>query len=100
MINYAAVNQDYNLDIQAYERLLDKVEQEIHLSPDRVRHTMNGFVIAIGCSIQALTEKALQISDSVGTVEVDMNGTSCKVSNFITKCICLYCLQGHSANCF
>jgi len=76
---YAAVNQDSSLDIRAYERLLDKVEQEIHQSPNRVRHTMNGFVIAIGCSIGELTEKALQISERVGTVEVEMNGTSCKV---------------------
>jgi 3-methyladenine DNA glycosylase AlkD len=87
---YAAVNQDYNLDIRAYERLLEKVEQEIHRSPNRVRHTMNGFIIAIGSSIRELTEKALQISESVGTVEVDMNGTSCKVpsaAEYIRKVI-------------
>jgi hypothetical protein len=40
---------------------------------------MNGFVIAIGSYIKSLTRKAKEVGEQVGVVEVDMNGTACKV---------------------
>ena len=76
---FAAVNQDKDLDINAYSRLLDKISLEIHNSPNRVRHTMNGFVIAIGTYVMELTDMALQTASKIGNVSVDMNGTACKV---------------------
>ena len=76
---FAGVNKDEDLDIDRYSQLLDSVEKEIHQAPNRVRYTMNGFVIAIGTYITALTEKAQTIGERIGSVEVDMNGTACKV---------------------
>jgi 3-methyladenine DNA glycosylase AlkD len=77
--SYAAVRPDEALDIERYSALLDQVAREIHQAPNRVRHTMNSFVIAIGTYITALTDKALRIGGEIGTVTVDMNGTACKV---------------------
>ncbi|MBK3516350.1 DNA alkylation repair protein [Carboxylicivirga marina] len=88
--NYAAVNADDVLNINKYSKLLDFVENNIHLSPNRVRYTMNGFVIAVGTYIESLTSKSQQIAQNIGKVKVDVGGTACKVplaSDYITKVI-------------
>ena len=77
--NFASVKSDDELDIVAYRNLLDKVATEIHKAPNRVRYTMNGFVIAVGAYIKELTQKAEEIATLIGKVEVEMGGTSCKV---------------------
>ncbi len=88
--NFAALNEDKNLDIKAYSKLLDKVGKEIHKAQNRVRYTMNGFVIAVGSYIPELTKKAQEIADKIGKVEVQMGGTACKVplaTTYIQKVI-------------
>jgi len=70
--------------------LLDRVEREIGKAQNRVKYTMNGFVIAIGTYVKELTEKALTISDKIGKVDVIMAGTSCKVplaKEYINKAV-------------
>lgn len=76
---YAGVNADEDLDIAAYANLLDRVKREIHQAQNRVRYTMNGFVIAIGSYIESLTEKAKEVATDIGKVNVEMGGTACKV---------------------
>jgi len=88
--SYAAVNDDTVLDIEAYRNLLDKVANEIHTSENRVKYTMNGFVIAIGNYVKALTQKAQEVAAKIGKVEVEMGGTACKVplaSAYIQKTV-------------
>jgi len=87
---YAAVNRDEELDINAYRQLLDKVALEIHHSQNGVRLAMNAFVIAIGTYIKDLTDKANTVAVKIGKVNVDMNGTACKVpmaTEYIHKAI-------------
>ena len=87
---YAAVNEDDKLDIDVYIELLDKVKKEIHGVQNRVRYTMNGFVIAVGTYIEALTEKAKEIAKEIGKVSVDVGGSACKVplaNDYIDKAI-------------
>ena len=87
---YAGVNEDENLDIDAYENLLNTVEKEIHNAQNRVRYTMNGFVIAIGTYIKDLTKKATKTAEKIGVIYVDMEGTACKVplaTTYIQKVI-------------
>ena len=79
LANYSAVNQDEDLDIDRYRKLLKKAEQEIHSAQNRVKYTMNGFVIAIGSHIKELTSEAAKVSEMIGKISVDMNGTACKV---------------------
>jgi len=49
------------------------------LCPNRVRYTMNGFVIAAASYVTALTADAVNTIKTIGEVEVDMGGTACKV---------------------
>jgi len=79
LANYASVNDDQDLPIDQYEQLLDRVTQEIDGAQNRVRYTMNGFVIAIGTYIEGLTQKAIETAKQIGAVQVDVGGTSCKV---------------------
>jgi len=70
---------DDELDVAALEKLLARVEREIHEAPNRVKYTMNGFVVAVGCFVKPLHEKAAAAAKRIGAVTVDMNGTACKV---------------------
>lgn len=90
LASYASVRKDEELDIKAYNDLLDKVGNEIHNAPNRVRYVMNGFVIAIGSYIAELTSKSQEIAAKIGKVSVEMNGTACKVplaTDYIQKVI-------------
>ena len=87
---FSGVNQDEDLDLELYKKLLDRVEKEIHPAQNRVKYAMNGFVISIGSYIKDLTAKATEVAERVGIVEVDMNGTACKVpyaKDYIQKVI-------------
>lgn len=75
--NYASINDSLDLDV--YASLLEEVEHHIQKAQNRVKYTMNGFVIAVGCYIPELTEKAKQIALKIGKVNVLMGDTSCKV---------------------
>lgn len=76
---YAGQHEDKDLDIKKYSELLDHVASNIHSSPNRVRHTMNAFVIAIAGYIKEFTDQASAIAVKIGKVSVDMKGTACKV---------------------
>lgn len=87
---YSAVNPDEHLNIETYKKLLDQVAKEIHKARNRVKYTMNGFVISVGTYIKDLTEKATEVANKIGAVEVEMNGTACKVpfaKDYIQKVI-------------
>lgn len=74
-----ALQDDADLDLGELKRLLSRVEKTIHKQPNRVRYTMNGFVIAVGSYVAALTGAALETAAKMGAVTVDMGGTACKV---------------------
>lgn len=75
--NYASITDSLDLDI--YGSLLEEVEKNIHNAKNRVRYTMNGFVIAVGSYIPELSDKAKKVALKIGKVDVYMGGTSCKV---------------------
>ena len=76
---YTTVRPDGELNIEKYKLLLDRIEQNISTAQNRVRYTMNGFVIAVGTYVPALTQKSIAIAKKIGTISVEMNGTACKV---------------------
>jgi len=77
--NLVALTDDSSLDMTELRNLLDRVQKTIHSQPDRVRHAMNGFIIAVGSYVKALTGEALQTAKKIGHVNVDMGGTACRV---------------------
>jgi 3-methyladenine DNA glycosylase AlkD len=79
-----ALKKDEDLDHKEIETLLENVKKTIHSMPNRVRHTMNNFVIAVGSYVPSLTAKAKAIAKSIGEVKVNMDTTSCKVPDAIS----------------
>lgn len=70
---------DDELDLKEIESLLKKIEKDIDRAPERVKYTMNGFVIAVGSYVKPLNSKAKATAKRLGKVEVDMGDTACKV---------------------
>lgn len=88
--NLAGIRQDIHLDKMLFTELLNIVENEIHSAQNRVRYTMNGFVISVGTHIASLTENSTNVALKIGKVNVNMGQTSCKVplaSAYIDKVI-------------
>lgn len=83
-----ATKKDAELDLSEIEALLLRVERTIHRAPNAVRYEMNGFVIAVGSYVQALTSLAREVGERVGRVTVDLGNTACQVPfvpDFIRK---------------
>ncbi|MES2765540.1 MAG: DNA alkylation repair protein [Bacteroidota bacterium] len=83
-----ALRDDNELDIDALNTLLKRVEAEIHFAQNRVRYTMNGFVISVGTYVEPLREIAIDTAEKIGIVSVNMGNTACKVplaSDYILK---------------
>ena len=78
-----AVTDDGGLDLPELKQLLQRVEKTIHQQPNRVRYTMNSFVIHVGSYVKPLTKAAIETARKIGPVSVDMGGTACKVSSAV-----------------
>lgn len=76
---FISITPDEKLDLKLLSTLLKKVEKEIHHASNRVKYAMNGFIIAVGSYVKALNKEALKTAEKIGSVTVDMSGTSCKV---------------------
>ena len=75
-----ALTEDSELDMAELKQLpVARCKKTIHQQPNRVRHTMNHFIIDIGTYVKGLTDLALQTAAKIGPVTVDMGGTACKV---------------------
>ena len=60
------------------------IVSRIEKSPNRVKHAMNGALIAIGLRNDNLWEEALKAADRIGIVEVDHGETQCKTPDAAT----------------
>jgi 3-methyladenine DNA glycosylase AlkD len=74
-----ATTADEDLDLAEIKSLLKRIEKGIDSAANRVRYTMNGFVIAVGAYVKPLMEQAKATARKLGRVSVDMHGTTCKV---------------------
>lgn len=83
-----ATKADAELDLREIEQLLGTVVKEIGKAQNRVRYTMNHFVISVGGYVKPLSKKAKAAAQKIGDVSVDMGGTACQVpsaSAYIAK---------------
>ncbi len=78
-----SITQDKELDIPLLKKLLEQAAQRIHKSPNRVKLTMNSFVIAVGIHVRELNELAKQTAKKIGKVTADMGDTACKVPSSV-----------------
>ncbi len=74
-----ATRDDSELDLKEIRDLLKQIETTIDDQPNRVRYTMNGFVIAAGSYVEKLHKNAMATAKKIGKVSVDLGETSCKV---------------------
>jgi len=74
-----ATKADADLDLAEIAGLLNRVVQGIGGAQNRVRHTMNGFVIAVGSYVRPLLKQAKSAAKLIGDVSVDVGDTACQV---------------------
>ena len=74
-----ATKPDEDLDLAEIESLLGSVIREIKSTQNRVRYTMNGFVIAVGAYVKPLLKQAKAAARQIGAVSVDVGDTACSV---------------------
>lgn len=79
LASLVGITEDEELNSKELKALLKRVEKEIHTVPNRVRYTMNNFVICVGGYVKELTEEATRVGNAIGKVHVNMGETSCKV---------------------
>jgi 3-methyladenine DNA glycosylase AlkD len=77
--NYVSITPDHQLDLDEIRALLLRIEEGIHGERNRVRYTMNAFVIAVGAYVVPLFEDAHRVAAKIGKVDVHMGQTACKV---------------------
>ncbi|OPA81251.1 DNA alkylation repair protein [Paenibacillus selenitireducens] len=77
--SYAMITPDELLDLEELRQLLGHIENVIHTERNRVRYTMNSFVIAVGTTVKELHVEAMQVAEKIGKVSVEMGKTACKV---------------------
>ncbi len=77
--NYISITPDDRLDLERIGQLLRQVAATINEERNRVRYTMNGFVIAVGAYVAPLHENAIAAAEQIGRVQVDVGQTACKV---------------------
>jgi 3-methyladenine DNA glycosylase AlkD len=74
-----SLRPDEDLDLPKLKSLIARIVAGIHSAGNRVRYTMNGFLISVGSFVPPLTADALAAAKKIGPVSVDMNGTACLV---------------------
>lgn len=85
-----ALRSDESLDLGAVMELIDRVQKTIHDSQNRVRYTMNSFIISVGIYVTPLRKQAMEAAKAIGPVNVDMGTTACKVplaTEYINKSV-------------
>ena len=74
-----ATTPDAALDLAEIESLLGGVVKGVKSAQNRVRYTMNGFVIAVGAYVKPLLKQAKATAKQIGPVSVDVGDTDCTV---------------------
>jgi 3-methyladenine DNA glycosylase AlkD len=78
-VGIVTTSPDDALNLIEIEHLLDTIEKDISSSKNRVRSTMNRFLIAVGAHVEPLLKRAKQSARKIGNVSVDVGDTACKV---------------------
>jgi 3-methyladenine DNA glycosylase AlkD len=74
-----SITPDEKLDLAEIEGLLNTIPKKIEAAPNRVRCTMNAFVISVGSYVKPLLKQAKAAARQIGAVSVNMGETECKV---------------------
>ena len=70
---------DEDIDYNHVRSTIDYVKENIHHSENRVRYSMNNFLIAAGAANREIIDFSKEAAKQIGKVHVYMGKTSCKV---------------------
>lgn len=79
---YSLVLGSYDDELIDYKHVKDTIEyvkHNIHSSENRVRYSMNNFLIAAAAANSDITDLSKEVAKHIGKVHVYMGKTSCKV---------------------
>jgi len=76
--SWIATKDDSELDLSQLKQLLARVQKTIHQQANRVKYSMNGFVIGLGSYVKPLAESAIKAAEKIGEVEIELVG-DCKL---------------------
>nr|WP_232242639.1 DNA alkylation repair protein [Paenibacillus sp. GSMTC-2017] len=76
---YISITADDRLEMAEIRSLLERIKRDIHREQNRVRYTMNSFVMTVGIYVLELQEEAKAVAEHIGKVNVDVGNTACKV---------------------
>lgn len=79
LTSYMGVTEDADLDMDLLKNLLKRCETSIHDQKNRVRYSMNSYVIGVGTFVMPLHDEAKAAADAIGKVDVYMGKTACNV---------------------
>jgi len=71
------------IDYNHVKRTIEYIKQNIHDSENRVRYSMNNFLISAGAANEDITELSKIAAKHIGKVSVHMGKTSCKVPDAV-----------------
>lgn len=77
--------KDDKFDQDKLSKMLDKVEATIHDQPERAKHSMNNFVFTVGLSYVPLSEKALDVANSIGELTIERDHRKPQTLNAYTS---------------
>lgn len=77
--SYLSITPDEQLNLPEIQSLLDQIANTVHKERNRVKYSMNGFVIAVGTYVVALNDEAKNVAKLIGKVHVNVGDTACKV---------------------
>ena len=80
--------EDDQIDFDEVSALMKHIVVAIPTAPNRVRYTMNNFVISVGTYIRPLLSQAKKTARQLGKLHVNMGDNACKVpvaSDYIAK---------------
>lgn len=83
LANWVSLHPDSELDMVSLRKLLQRVVEQIHIVSDRVRSTMNSFMISLGTYVAQLNAEVIEAAKKIGVVMVDKGGTACKTPDAI-----------------
>ena len=78
LTSWIATKDDSELDLGQLKQLLSRVQKSIHQAQNRVKYSMNTFVIGLGSYVKPLSEAAMKAAEKIGEVSINMVG-DCKV---------------------
>ncbi|OAT80170.1 DNA alkylation repair protein [Bacillus sp. MKU004] len=73
--------KDEEFSIEKLEGMLETVKKTIHDAPERAKSAMNNFVYTVAVSYVALHEKAVEIAEEMGPVEMKRDGKKPSILN-------------------